>query len=76
MTVLDPCEELRKSSGFIRRWLTRQPGVKGESLADWLRYDVSQRLPFVHYVGFSHHEEARQTGADWDHVTTMRHVTR
>jgi len=62
----DPCTELRESSGYVRRWLSRQPAVKEESLTDWLLYDVSQRLPFVHYVAFSRHQEARETGADWE----------
>lgn len=62
----DPCNVIRKSSSYIRRWLTRQPGVKEESLTDWLLYNVSERLPFVQYVAFSHHQEARETGADWE----------
>ena len=70
--MTDPCKELRKSSGFVRRWLTRQPGVKEESLTDWLLYDVSERLPFVRYVAFSRHQEARETGADWEWWILLR----
>lgn len=62
----DPCNVIRKSSSYIRRWLTRQPGVREESLTDWLLYNVSKCLPFVQYVAFSHHQEARETGADWE----------
>lgn len=62
----EPCEELRASSDYVRRWMDRQPGVKEESLTDWLLYDISQRLPYVHYLAFSRHQEARETGADWE----------
>jgi hypothetical protein len=70
--MIDPCKELRESSSYVRRWLTRQPGVKEESLTDWLLYDVSDRLPFVHYVSFSRHQEARETGADWEWWILLR----
>ena len=62
----DVCKHLRELSGYVRNWLVHQPGVKEESLTDWLLYDVSQRLPNVHYKAFTRHEEARTTGADWE----------
>lgn len=60
------CEELQKSSSYVRQWLTNQPAVKEESLTDWLLYDVSKNVPSVLYHAFTKHQEARETGADWE----------
>jgi len=60
------CEELKKSSSYVRRWLTNQPVVKEESLTDWLLYNVSKNVPSVLYHAFTRHQEARETGADWE----------
>lgn len=60
------CKELRKSSSYVRQWLTNQPVVKEESLTDWLLYDVSKNVPSVLYHAFTRHQEARETGADWE----------
>lgn len=46
--------------------MERQPAVKEESLSDWLLYDISRRLKHVHYHAFNRHQEARETGADWE----------
>jgi len=63
---LNDCRKLRVSSKYVRDWLRRQPAAKEESLTDWLLYDVSRRIPRIVYWAFSRHEEARQTGADWE----------
>ncbi|HUU46594.1 MAG TPA: DUF6615 family protein [Acidobacteriota bacterium] len=63
---MSDCEALQESSRFVRDWFRRQPAVKEESLTDWLLFDISQKIPRVTYRAFSHHEEARQTGADWE----------
>ncbi len=60
------CKQLHQSSGFVRKWIAKQPAVKEESLTDWLLFDVSTRLPNVLYHAFTRHEEARHTGADWE----------
>lgn len=60
------CSQFRESSAYVKNWLTRQPGVKEESLTDWLLFDISTRLSNVHYRAFTKHEEARDTGADWE----------
>ena len=62
----DPCEEISKSSAYVREWMARQPAVKEESLSDWLLYDISSRLPNVYYHAFNRVEEGRVTGADWE----------
>ena len=62
----DPCGEILESSAYVRDWMERQPAVKEESLSDWLLYDVSRRLPYVHYHAFNRTEEGRVTGADWE----------
>jgi len=60
------CDQLQESSEYIKQWLVNQPGVKEESLTDWLLYDVSSKVPSVLYHAFTRHEEARKTGADWE----------
>lgn len=60
------CRHLRESSSYVRQWMLRQPAVKEESLTDWLLYDVSKRLPNFYYEAFTRHEEARESGADWE----------
>lgn len=60
------CTELTQLSEEVYAWAHEQPGVGEESITDWLLYQVSQRIPFVHYHKFTRHEEARSSGADWD----------
>jgi len=62
----DICSDFRASAAYIHKWVTSQPEVKEESLTDWLLYDVDIRRPDVIYKAFSRHEEARETGADWE----------
>lgn len=60
------CQQLRDSSAFVQKWLMKQPAVKEESITDWLLYDLSEKIPHVWYRSFTRHEEAHQTGADWE----------
>ena len=60
------CTNFQESSAYVNNWLTQQPAVKEESLTDWLLFDVSARIPNVHYHAFTRHQEARNTGADWE----------
>jgi hypothetical protein len=60
------CDVFRQSATYVHTWLTEQPGVKEESITDWLLYDISKNAAEVTYVAFSRHEEARTTGADWE----------
>lgn len=60
------CKQFRIPTSYIHRWLQSQPEVKEESVTDWLLYEISRRLPCVTYRAFSRHEEARETGADWE----------
>jgi len=60
------CEKLKKSSVSVKKWIAKQPAVKEESITDWLLYDVSRSIPKITYRAFSRHEEARDTGADWE----------
>jgi hypothetical protein len=69
----DLCRHLKKSSSYVRTWFDRQPAVKEESLTDWLLFDVSARLKNVLYHSFTRHEEAKETGADWEWWFVFRH---
>lgn len=60
------CQNLKESSVYIKFWISQQPAVKEESLTDWLLFDVSRRIRAITYQAFTRHEEARQTGADWE----------
>ncbi|MDP3025117.1 MAG: hypothetical protein Q8O10_06245 [candidate division Zixibacteria bacterium] len=60
------CEKLKESSIYIRNWIERQPAVKEESITDWLLYDVSEKIRGITYRMFTRHQEARETGADWE----------
>jgi hypothetical protein len=60
------CDAFRQSAAYVHTWLTQQPGVKEESITDWLLYAISRNVAKVSYVAFSRHEEARTTGADWE----------
>lgn len=60
------CKQLQVSSEYVRNWLINQPGVKEESLTDWLLYDVSLKIPTIFYKAFTRHTEASKTGADWE----------
>jgi len=62
----DPCDEIREASAYVRVWMEHQPAVKEESLSDWLLYEISRRLKYVHYYAFTRHQESRVTGADWE----------
>jgi len=60
------CQVFSDAASYVGRWLTLQPAVKEESLTDWLLFEISSKLPNVHYLAFSRHVEARKTGADWE----------
>ncbi len=60
------CDVAVDLSSNVRRWISRQAAVGEESLTDWLLYELSDRLSWVHYLKFNRHQEARSTGADWD----------
>jgi hypothetical protein len=60
------CQVFTDAAAYVGNWITRQPAVKEESLTDWLLFEISQKLPNVHYLAFSRHVEARKTGADWE----------
>ena len=62
----DICRELTALSEEVYRWAVAQPSVGEESLTDWLLYTASERMPYVAYHKFTRHEEARESGADWD----------
>jgi hypothetical protein len=64
--VANLCDVLNQLSLEIQQWMQAQPGVKEESLTDWLLYELSKREPAVSYKAFTRHEEAKYTGADWD----------
>lgn len=69
------CEALQESSGFVHQWLIAQPSVKEESLTDWLLYDISRKVPSVLYHAFTRHQEAKETGADWEWWILFKRVS-
>lgn len=60
------CKSFNDCSADIKKWLTKQPEVKEESLTDRFLYDISERIPNVRYKQFTRTEEGRKTGADWE----------
>ena len=64
--VNELCEALSECSFEIKRWLTKQPEVKEETLTDWFLYNLSEKIPAIKYKQFTRSEEGRKTGADWE----------
>lgn len=60
------CEILCGTSSYINNWLSKQPEAKEESLTDWLLFDLAEKTPNIFSHAFNRHEEARETGADWE----------
>jgi hypothetical protein len=60
------CHIFNDAASYVQHWLTRQPAVKEETLTDWLLFEVSEKTNRIRYRMYSRHEEARQTGADWE----------
>lgn len=60
------CNQLELLSQEIFDWIAAQPAVKEESLTNWLLYELSKRCKNIAYKEFTRHEEAKDTGADWD----------
>ncbi len=54
------------ASSYASGWLKRQPGVKEESITDWLLDFFDQNSNQIRYYQFNRHEEAKLSGADWD----------
>jgi hypothetical protein len=69
------CEVLRTASEYVRKWLSKQPAVKEESLTDWLLFEISSNTPRIRYAAFSRHTEARETGADWEWWILFRELS-
>jgi hypothetical protein len=65
-SVKTDCEKLKESSQYVRGWISRQPSVKEESITDWLLDDISRKIKKITYKPFTRHEEAHETGADWE----------
>jgi hypothetical protein len=57
---------IANSSNYVNTWFQCQPGVKEESLTDWLLFDLSCNNPDIVYKAFTRNEESRVTGADWE----------
>jgi hypothetical protein len=60
------CKSFNDCSADIKKWLSKQPEVKEESLTDRFLYDLSEKVPTVRYKQFTRTEEGRKTGADWE----------
>ncbi|XOB66206.1 DUF6615 family protein [Deferribacteres bacterium DY0037] len=59
-------DQLRESSLYVRKWISRQPHVNEESITDWLLFEIEDKIPGVYYTAFTHDEDAKITGADWE----------
>ncbi|MHA3772655.1 DUF6615 family protein [Verrucomicrobiota bacterium sgz303538] len=60
------CETLYLASNYVQGWISRQPKVNEESITDWFLDWSALQCPQLRYTLFSHHQEARLTGADWE----------
>jgi len=60
------CVIAREVSAKLAAWQRQQHAVGEESLTDWLLFELSNRFPWVRYMKFTRHREARETGADWE----------
>ena len=60
------CKEFIDKSQFVYNWIRHQPAVGEESITDWLLFSLSKALPSLKYITFSRHQEAKETGADWE----------
>lgn len=54
--------------------MRKQPAVGEESLTDWLLFQLGERVPWIRYVKFTRHQEARETGADWEWWFASRRI--
>ncbi len=59
-------EHIRESSLYARRWMNRHPSVQGQSITDWLLYDMSERTERMYCGTLDKDEAVRETGADWE----------
>lgn len=64
--TITECRALCECCSYVKHWINRQPAVKEESITDWLLFDISESIKRIKYHSFTRHEEARQTGADWE----------
>ncbi len=60
------CKSFNDCSADIKKWLTKQPEVKEESLTDRFLYNLSEKIPTIKYEQYTKTEEGRKTGADWE----------
>lgn len=60
------CNSFTDCTTKVKKWLTKQPEVKEESLTDWLLYSLSEKISTIKYKQFTRTEEGRKTGADWE----------
>lgn len=60
------CQVFDQLSSNVFKWVKSQKTVGEETLTDWFLYNISLNLKFISYFKFKRHEEARQTGADWE----------
>lgn len=62
----DLCNALRSVGKGVFDWVSKQPSVGEESLTDWILYETSRRSSQIRYRKFNRHQEAKETGADWE----------
>ncbi|HEX6745910.1 MAG TPA: DUF6615 family protein [Longimicrobium sp.] len=60
------CLVVSELAAELDAWLRRQPKVREESITDWLLYQLTERASWIKYYQFPRHEEARESGADWE----------
>ena len=63
---MNDCQEVKKISEYIRKWISKKPEVKEESLTDYLLFQLEEKVPRIRCKTFTRHEEAKTTGADWE----------
>jgi len=60
------CDEFRRVSRYIYKWILNQPAVEETSITDWVLFSLSKNTNKITYVKFSRQVEGRKTGADWE----------
>lgn len=60
------CKEFVRVSEYVHDWCNMQKSVGEESITDWILFELSKSVPQIKYIKFTKHQEARETGADWE----------
>jgi hypothetical protein len=60
------CQAIKDSSEEVFNWISKQKEVGEESITDWSLYNANKLDGRIQYQQFNRHEEAKNTGADFE----------